>query len=303
MTDTLLNPKSIPMIRSLVLYACLHAAYPAVGSPLAARPLGGEPVYPYGYLEYLPQGYATGTRREALIVAFHGNGDEGNGASDLAKLRRHGVGGHLAAGNDLAAIVVCPQAPRWFDVDIVKAFITQISTSYRVDPNRIYLIGHSAGGSQVWNFSHAFPDIPAAIVPICGASNPHQADNRKEPARLAGIPIWAFHNFDDQVVGKGNTIRWLNGVAAATVPGIADVMAGYPAQTPGTSAATDCTAQLAGKAWRWSPGSSRETAGPFYNFTMYHRGGHNAWTRTYANPAMWEWLLAQRRNKAVKKGP
>lgn len=36
-------------------------------------------------------------------------------------------------------------------------------------------------------------------------------------------------------------------------------------------------------------------AGGEPRFTVYPYGGHNVWTRTYEDPAFWDWLLAQRR--------
>lgn len=30
-------------------------------------------------------------------------------------------------------------------------------------------------------------------------------------------------------------------------------------------------------------------------YTEYPDGNHNAWDATYADPAMWEWLFAQKR--------
>jgi len=287
----------------ITLFLCSSGGASLIAAELTVtrRPLGGAAACPYGYLEYLPHGYDSSQKPAALIVCFHGNGDEGDGVGDLKKLENNGVGKHLREGNAHAAIILCPQAPRWFDVTIVHTFIEYATTHYHVDPQRIYLVGHSAGGSQVWNFAHAYPNIPAAIVPICGASNPAQANNPKEPSRLAGIPVWAFHNFDDPVVGKGNTIRWLNGISAAMLPGVGDIMTGYPEASPGKSAAADCTATRARVDWNWMAATKPGEKDADYLFTLYREGGHNAWTKTYANPAMWEWLLAQKHGPAARK--
>lgn len=37
-------------------------------------------------------------------------------------------------------------------------------------------------------------------------------------------------------------------------------------------------------------------AGGAPKFTVYPDAGHDAWTRTYEDPALWDWLLAQRRD-------
>jgi len=38
-----------------------------------------------------------------------------------------------------------------------------------------------------------------------------------------------------------------------------------------------------------------KAAGNEVRFTEYAGVGHNAWDRAYADPALWDWLLAQRR--------
>jgi len=40
-----------------------------------------------------------------------------------------------------------------------------------------------------------------------------------------------------------------------------------------------------------------KAAGGNPKLTIYPDAGHNSWTRTYANPEFWKWLLAQRRKK------
>src|SRR5690606_40817944 len=62
------------------------------------------------------------------------------------------------------------------------------------DPERVYLVGLSMGGYAVWDLATRHPDAYAAAVPICGAGDPHHA------ARLAHLPIWAFHGDADTVV-------------------------------------------------------------------------------------------------------
>lgn len=278
---------------SLVLAAV--ATGPALEGTLTSRPLGSDASCPYGYLEYLPADYENRKQPQAVVIGFHGAGDEGDGNADLgAKLRKNGIGLHISAGYDLDAIVLCPQATTWFEVSKVHDFIAYALRHYRIDPRRVMLIGHSAGGSQVWNYAHAHPEVPAAIVPICGASNPSNPSQPKDPAKLAALPVWAFHCFDDGVVNKQNTSRWMNGIAKATVPGMADVMAGYPS-TGAEPAAKDLSATLVGKTWVWAERPAVVRSTPRRAFTLYRSGGHDAWTRTYADPELWEWLLAQRR--------
>ncbi len=41
-----------------------------------------------------------------------------------------------------------------------------------------------------------------------------------------------------------------------------------------------------------------KAAGAKVEFTVYPGVGHNSWTQTYANPKLYEWLLAQKRGQA-----
>ena len=57
------------------------------------------------------------------------------------------------------------------------------------------------GGTGVWLLAAAFPDLFAAMIPICGRSTPTLA------ARLKHIPIWAFHGEADSVVPADESRR------------------------------------------------------------------------------------------------
>lgn len=94
------------------------------------------------------------------------------------------------------AIVVAPQClpgERW-EPDAVLLFIEEVASRYRVDRERVYLIGYSMGGYGAWHTAAAHPNLFAAVVPICGGGEPGEAKS------LAGIPIWAFHGAIDDVV-------------------------------------------------------------------------------------------------------
>ena len=41
----------------------------------------------------------------------------------------------------------------------------------------------------------------------------------------------------------------------------------------------------------------QKAGGAQVKLTVYPGVGHDAWTRTYADPAVWEWLFAQRRKR------
>src|SRR5690606_25294395 len=94
------------------------------------------------------------------------------------------------------AIVVAPQclpSMNW-QPDAVSQFVEQVASQYRVDRERLYLIGYSMGGYAAWRTPAAHSNLFAAVVPICGGGEPNDA------RALATIPIWAFHGAIDDVV-------------------------------------------------------------------------------------------------------
>ena len=50
------------------------------------------------------------------------------------------------------------------------------------------------GGFGSWDLGTKYPELFAAIAPICGGGNPDRACNMKN------IPVWTFHGAKDQVV-------------------------------------------------------------------------------------------------------
>ena len=150
------------------------------------------------YLLYLPAGYNKSKEEWPLILFLHGAGERGN---DIDAVAKHGPP-KLASmkGKSLPFIIISPQCPegkRWRDrqqLTRLLDLLNNVEKNYRVDKKRIYLTGLSMGGYGTWHLAAAAPERFAAIAPICGGGNAHDAE------RLAGLPIWVFHGARDQVV-------------------------------------------------------------------------------------------------------
>jgi Predicted peptidase len=72
--------------------------------------------------------------------------------------------------------------------------LDEIESSYRVDPDRVYLTGISMGGFGTWRLAAVQPHRFAAIAPICGGGDATEACNLKD------LPVWAFHGARDCIV-------------------------------------------------------------------------------------------------------
>lgn len=159
------------------------------------------------YLLYLPEKYAKGNTKWPLLVFLHGAGETGK---DLHLVKIHGPPKILDKGKDLPFIVVSPQAPqRGWNVDTLNALIDDLLSTYRIDPDRVYLTGLSMGGYGTWALAAAHPEKFAAAVPICGGGDPGLAGS------LKNIPLWVFHGAKDTVVRPGESERMVEAVKKA----------------------------------------------------------------------------------------
>ena len=179
-----------------------------IAQGLVKHPQGTTQAY-WGYLEHLPVGYHSGQTTDfPLLIALHGIGEAGNGSSDLDRVQKHGPAKLINQGKwpaDRPFIVIAPQSPGgFFNPAKLYAFIEQMKQDYRVDENRVYLTGLSAGGISIWNYLADYPNQITAAVPIAGKG---QIIRNEGICQLAELPIWAFHGSNDGTVKmRGSTV-------------------------------------------------------------------------------------------------
>jgi predicted peptidase len=144
------------------------------------------------YLLYLPEGYDKEDKPWPLVLFLHGAGESGR---DLNKVKIHGPPKLIEAGKKFPMIVVSPQSPRMgWDVPTLNALLDEIVATHKVDKDRVYVTGLSMGGFGTWALAAAYPDKFAAIMPVCGGGDPHDA------VKLKHLGIWVFHGAKDNVV-------------------------------------------------------------------------------------------------------
>ncbi len=200
------------------------------------------------YLVWAPEPAARPAAGWPLLIFLHGSGERGD---DLARVKAHGPPKYAAAGRRFPFVLVAPQLPeeQQWDPDALEALRADLVARWPIDPDRVLLTGMSLGGYGTWDYAVEFPDRLAAIAPVCGIGLASWA------ARLAKLPIWAFHGALDDVVPLAPDRLMVEAVRAA---------GGRP------------------------------------KFTVYPDLGHNAWDPAYADPALYEWLLAQRRGRPAQ---
>jgi polyhydroxybutyrate depolymerase len=92
------------------------------------------------------------------------------------------------------------------DVDdsaYLAGLIDSIKADYNVDPNRVYLIGHSNGGFMSYRMAHDHSDTIAAIASLAGADQPAERGAPANPVHVLQI-----HGTADTVISyEGGVFR------------------------------------------------------------------------------------------------
>ncbi len=210
------------------------------------------------YLLFLPRGYdAKAQKLWPLMLFLHGAGERG---TNVWKVATHGPPKNVTSKPDFPFILVSPQCPegRIWSNDQLLLLLEEMIRTYKVDKSRVYLTGLSMGGYGTWSLGLSYPELFAAMVPICGGGefiSPYLSSGDK-PEALRSLGIWAFHGARDPVVPLAESERMV---------------------------------ELSKKL------GVREA-----KLTVYPEAGHDAWTETYKNPELYEWLLEHKRTPAKK---
>jgi predicted peptidase len=168
-------------------------------------------VFKLSYLLFLPSDYETKPdTRWPLILYLHGGSLRGN---DIESMRKLGLPHKLESEPSFPFVVVSPQCSPgeiWTDVDALTALINRVQANYRIDPNRIYVTGHSMGGRGALYLAYRLPHRFAAVIALSPLS-PITAWKEN----LAKVPLWMFHGKADTLAPVADTEGLARGIQAA----------------------------------------------------------------------------------------
>ncbi len=146
------------------------------------------------YRLFIPEGY-DGKKLTPLVVSLHGMGGDENSMFDGYEK------GLLKREAERAGfLVVCPKGRdtasmyRGSAEQDVMDVIAEVRRDFRVDPDRIYLMGHSMGGYGTWSIAMAHPDLFSALGPIAGGGDPSGM------VKIRHIPQYVVHGDNDKTV-------------------------------------------------------------------------------------------------------
>lgn len=164
-------------------------------------------------LLYLPDNYNTTSTKYPIIIFLHGAGEAGSNLSQIYNSSGAGGPAYLIAHNQWPSsftnpadgqqykfIVVSPQASSWSTSGFGLDYIVQdLVTRYRIDTNRIYLTGLSAGGQGIFEYTVSSGTTPrykpAAMVIMSGTI---AADQTMINTTITdGVHVWGFGSSSD----------------------------------------------------------------------------------------------------------
>jgi predicted peptidase len=150
------------------------------------------------YLLLLPKGYGKKQQNWVMIIFLHGAGKR---PDNLKKIWTPIPPNIPEVKKNFQFIVVYPQCPkdnkgnsRGWSNKLLFDLVNDITSRHYVDKKRIYVTGLSMGGTGAWDMACTYPDLFAAIAPVCGWTQPEKACGMKN------VPVWAFHGAKDPVV-------------------------------------------------------------------------------------------------------
>jgi predicted peptidase len=151
-----------------------------------------------------PENYDA-TRKYPLLIYLHGSGEKGN--NNVSQMKPEVVTFLLSPQMRekypcFAMVPQCPRDDSWPKIGypesgvsnagkMVLEVIEELEKEFSIDPQRLYIGGHSMGAYGTWDLIGRYPDLFAAGFSISGAYLPARA------ALVKDVPLWAFQGDKD----------------------------------------------------------------------------------------------------------
>lgn len=224
-----------------------------------------------GYTLYLPESYSAANSSYPVILYLQGAYGVGG---PIGQLNDWGLPRLIRDETDLGSrrnqllldtfivVSVHISGGQYDDhPEVIQRILGDVSSSYAVDSDQIYVTGLSRGGHASWNLVSKLPNVFAAAVPVGGEAT------IEDFASFENTAVWVAHNLRDPVV------NW----------SAADAAAKKIEKAVGTSfLRSDRAVPALG-----------QIATAKYVFTQPDVALHDAWTELYTSTEFYEWLLMQ----------
>ncbi len=183
--------------------------------------------YSIDYRYFSPVEKGDGTKYP-LVIWLHGMGD---GGEDGAQIKKSDIAFWTSdefqarfKGSE-GAFILAPRSPEdksifWPDsfIRVLRATIDDFISKNKnnIDLNRIYIGGYSMGGKMTLKMAVAYPEMFAAIFPICPAWTPTD----EQTSLIADIPVWLTSGVPDPLVNYVLSVKptWKSITRTSNVP-------------------------------------------------------------------------------------
>lgn len=159
------------------------------------------------YVTQFPEKFSA-SQKYPLLIYIHGAGGRGGEIEELYNDNFFDV----AKEQNLNVVSVAPKCyeDNWFSIfEQLHEFLLHMIHQDYIDKSRVYVMGASMGGYTTWQLAMSWPELFAAIVPICGGGMYWNA------GRLKDMGVWAFHGSEDPVVFCEESKKMVDAVNAA----------------------------------------------------------------------------------------
>jgi len=205
-----------------------------------------------------------------VILFLHGRGESGY---DGLLQTEVGIGSAIRRSQGkMPFIVVMPQCPgekSWTDPDMGEMALAALGSAVREfhgDSKSLYLTGLSMGGYGTWEVAAHHPGKFAAIVPICSGLHPPDGHPEIVSSFVDDPKVADPYAEVAARIGRTATAIWMfHGANDPAVP-------------------VEESRKMA---------AALRAVGSKVKYTEYPDTGHNSWDKAYAEPGLWDWLLAQ----------
>lgn len=200
------------MVRNGIQYG--GSSEPPSPESFTARQKSTVPLSPYGFYEYLPEGYEQAEAGSVpLLIFLHGSDERGNGNSQLNRVLTWGSPKMANAGTFHEPVIML--APQWLAADDngyyayedLADFIQYAKDSYKVDTDKIYLNGISAGNWLGLYYLGNFPNNHgiAAMAVVSGCLDLDGGYTAASFVAPSNCPMWFISNIGDPSIPWDNT--------------------------------------------------------------------------------------------------
>ncbi len=188
------------------------------------------------YHLYVPTKY-DGTKAFPLIIALHGLGGSEDGMLrpnyamvEPAEKRGYIVAaplGYRPDGYYGSPIAADKHRAALSEGDVMNV-LARVRRDYKIDPDRIYLMGHSMGGIGTWALGAKHPEIWAALGPISGVADPRTVESMKNLPEIVvhgdadtTVPVSGSRNMVEAMKRLGVEVKYIEvpGGSHTSVPG------------------------------------------------------------------------------------